>query len=97
MTTPREVFFVPTPEMREGNFDFWSGNDQGILKAMLLTFWVGAKTFTDWWNYVHQFQKPIYFFGFPNAFNVGYNDAFETAIIYLWDNDPNSPHNKVVE
>jgi hypothetical protein len=100
LTTPKEVFFVPTEEQVKLNSDFWTGNANGIPKAMTLTFWnppVGKYAYTDWWTYTRQFVKPLYLKGFPVAYNDGYDDAFETATFWLWFNDPNSPHIKVYE
>jgi hypothetical protein len=93
MTTPKTAFYTPSQEERDRNPNFWDGNDLGIPKAMILTFWGKAKSYPEWWNYVYQFYRPQQAW---NATNIGYNDAFETATIYLWMNDPTSPHNIVV-
>jgi len=99
LTTPRTAFYTPTKADLDYNSDFWSGNNLGIPKAMLLTFYLGPDpknyTYYDWTKYVEQFYKSqASSYGFPNDFNDGYDDAFETAKIYLWNNDPSSPHIK---
>jgi hypothetical protein len=42
-----------------------------------------------WQNYLVQSVN-----GFPNAFNVGFDDCLEMAGIWEWFYDPNSGHNK---
>lgn len=94
---PDSIFAKPTPQEYEQNQEYWDGYQEG--KSMKSTI-NSPKGFKDYSAYKTEMENMYYkqatVKNFPINKDVGWNQACNDIINYLWTNCPESPHNKVV-
>ena len=92
---PPEFFATPSAEDLQLNPTYWAGYRLGIAASRMMTFpATGIKNYGDWRQ---KLQDLLVVAGPTDNTDVGYNAALLDAGLYLWLNDPNSPHRKPVE
>lgn len=89
-----------TPKGDSSDNEGYFGGMRALLSgAVKLPSPAGMASYWDFEQACQPVMKPhttrILFFTFVNTVNTGYDGAVSDATLYVWINDPDSPHNKV--
>jgi hypothetical protein len=95
---PDDAFQKPEdPSQYDMNPDYWNGYNSGKPMNTVVNSPAGFPP--DYGVYKTTMEKAYYRkasqSGYPNDYNVGYNNCINDIINWLWYNDPGSPHNVV--